>query len=172
MPTKEPEDCGYGASENADGCATDRSVGYKRPPRHTQFKKGQSGNLKGRTKGAKNSASLLIRELDKPAVVIEGGRRKTVPKREVIVAQLVNKAASGDLRATGLVFQRLEPIEARAEIESRLEAQKKAVAQGFNEADRIMNIAKILHEAGAFEIAEREAGLGDHKGEAGPGDDA
>ena len=33
-------------------------IGYKKPPRDTQFKPGQSGNFKGRPKGAKNFATV------------------------------------------------------------------------------------------------------------------
>ena len=38
-------------------------VGYKRPPRATQFKPGQSGNPKGRTKGSLNIANVLAQTL-------------------------------------------------------------------------------------------------------------
>jgi hypothetical protein len=75
-------------------------VGYKRPPRHTRFKPGQSGNLKGRPKGTKNFATVMDKELSTKIEVTENGRRRRISKREAIVKQTVNKAASGDPKAT------------------------------------------------------------------------
>lgn len=47
-------------------------VGYRKPPRHTRFRKGQSGNPKGRPKGAKNLKTELEEELQEKIVVREG----------------------------------------------------------------------------------------------------
>jgi hypothetical protein len=82
-------------------------VGYGRPPQHTQFVKGQSGNPRGRPAGSKNLATLLARELDQPVQVVENGRRRKISKRQVITAQLVNKSIAGDLRATKMVYDLL-----------------------------------------------------------------
>jgi Family of unknown function (DUF5681) len=55
----------------------DYEVGYGRPPRHTRFVKGQSGNPRGRPPGAKNLSSLLGEALNETVIVTEnGGRRK------------------------------------------------------------------------------------------------
>ena len=74
-------------------------VGYKKPPRHTRFRKGQSGNPAGRPKGSLSLAKALEGALTEPVVVVERGERRTLSKFEVMLKQLVNKAAGGDLRA-------------------------------------------------------------------------
>ena len=38
----------------SDDDQPDYKVGYKKPPLHTRFQKGQSGNPRGRPKGSKN----------------------------------------------------------------------------------------------------------------------
>jgi len=74
-------------------------VGYRNPPQNTRFKKGESGNPKGRPKGTLNMASVLARTLREKVIINENGQRKVITKLEAAVKQLVNKAASGDLRA-------------------------------------------------------------------------
>ena len=81
-------------SKNSNG-----KIGYRNPPQSTQFKKGHSGNPKGRPKGKRNLATVLEKTLHEKVVINENGRRKTITKLEAAVKQLVNKAASGDLRA-------------------------------------------------------------------------
>ena len=74
-------------------------IGYGRPPKRTQFRKGVSGNPKGRPKESRNLATVLAKALQERVVVNENGRRRTVTKLDAAVAQLVNKSASGDLAA-------------------------------------------------------------------------
>lgn len=82
----------------------DYEVGYKKPPAHTQFQKGQSGNPSGRPKGSINLATALERELHQRITVKEGGRTRTITKLEAAVKQLINKAASGDPKALALLL--------------------------------------------------------------------
>jgi hypothetical protein len=79
-------------------------VGFGKPPRSSQFKLGQSGNPDGRPRGAKNFANAIEQELDTRVTVTENGRRRRISKREVIAKHLVNKAASGDLKAIPLLL--------------------------------------------------------------------
>ena len=97
----------------SDDDARDYQVGYKKPPLHTRFKKGQSGNPRGRPK--KNLAALLAAALNKRVSVTENGKRRQISKREAVIAQLVNKSASADLRATKMLIDMVRDIEKTAE---------------------------------------------------------
>jgi hypothetical protein len=93
----------------------DYVVGYGKPPVHTRFQKGQSGNPKGRPRGRKNMSTLLSDALNGSVIVVENGRRKKITKREAIVTQLVNKSASADLKATQIVLAMLRDVESQAD---------------------------------------------------------
>ena len=69
------------------------------PPEATRFKKGVSGNPKGRPRGSLNVATAFTKALREKVVINEHGQRKTITMLEAVLKQLVNKAASGDLRA-------------------------------------------------------------------------
>jgi flagellar biosynthesis component FlhA len=81
----------------------DGEVGYGKPPKGSQFKKGTSGNPKGRPKGSRNMATELARALEERVVINEGGQRKTITKREAAAKQIANKAAAGDFKAINLI---------------------------------------------------------------------
>jgi len=87
-------------------------IGYRKPPKATQFKKGQSGNPGGRPKGRPNFAAELEKALRETVGITENGRRRTISKLEAAATQLANKAASGDLQAIHLLAI-LEPAEER-----------------------------------------------------------
>jgi Family of unknown function (DUF5681) len=93
----------------------DYEVGYGKPPVHTRFQKGQSGNPKGRPRGRKNLSSLLNEALNGWVIVVENGRRKKITKREAIITQLVNKSAAADLKATQIVLALVQEVEAQAD---------------------------------------------------------
>ena len=65
----------------------DYEVGYKKPPVETQFKPGQSGNLKGRPKGSRNMKVLLKEELEKPIQVQENGKMMEISKAQGIMSK-------------------------------------------------------------------------------------
>ena len=85
----------------------DYAVGYRRPPVHTQFRKGQSGNPKGRPKGARGVATLLEETLSETITVTERGQPRRMRKGEAMIAALVAKALRGDVRAAALVFRQI-----------------------------------------------------------------
>ena len=74
------------------------AANYRKPPLHTRFKKGQSGNPRGRPK--KNLPTLLVAALNEPVFVTIDGERRKITKREAVITQLVNESAGANLRAT------------------------------------------------------------------------
>jgi hypothetical protein len=93
----------------------DYEVGYGKPPRHTRFKKGQSGNPRGRTPGAKNLKTLLIQALNELVIVSDNGGHRKITKREAIVTQLVNRSATADLRAIKILVDLVGDVEGHTE---------------------------------------------------------
>jgi hypothetical protein len=106
----------------------DYEVGYGKPPRHTRFKKGQSGNPRGRPSGSKNLATVLIEALNEFVIVAENGGRRKITKRQAIITQLVNQSAKADWRATKILLDILQAIESRSE-------PAPAETSSFSEAD-------------------------------------
>jgi len=82
----------------------DYAVGYRKPPVASRFRKGQSGNPRGRPKASKNTRTIWDEELRAPVIVTENGKRKKMPKNRAIARQTVNKAAAGDQKAISLVL--------------------------------------------------------------------
>jgi hypothetical protein len=79
-------------------------VGYRRPPKATQFKRGESGNSKGRPKGSRNLATDLAAELGEPITVREDGRHCRVSKQRALIKSLMAKSLQGDVRAAAALL--------------------------------------------------------------------
>ena len=80
----------------------DYDVGYKKPPVKNQFKKGQSGNSKGRQKGSKNITNLIDSELNVKISLQDG---KKITKAEAIVKQMVNGAIKGQSKQIDTILK-------------------------------------------------------------------
>ena len=92
----------------------DSEVGYRRPPKSSQFKKGTSGNPSGRPKRPSDFDSELMRELNARIVINENGKRKVIKKSEASAKQLVNKAVSGNFREQRLLASLRREIAVKA----------------------------------------------------------
>jgi Family of unknown function (DUF5681) len=130
----------------------DYKVGPGRPPLHTRFRKGQSGNPGGRSK--KKLHALLADALNEQVFVTVDGERRKITKREAVVHQLVNKSATADLRATKMLFDMIKEVEQKASVtppapEPRPldEAADKKVLQNLYDRIRQQILAEIAAES-------------------------
>lgn len=84
-------------------------IGYKKPPKEHRFKKGKSGNPKGRPKGARSLQEEVRRALRKPIPVTEDGKQRKISVLEAALRRLVQQAVGkGDMRAINQVLMLAE----------------------------------------------------------------
>lgn len=79
-------------------------VGYKSPPAHTRWKKGQSGNPTGRKKGTLNLKTDLLAELAEIVQINEGGSPRRITKQRALLKSLAARGIQGDAKAANLVL--------------------------------------------------------------------
>lgn len=91
-----------GDGEHSDDRLTegaDYKVGFCRPPLHTRFRPGQSGNPSGRVKGSKNLKTLFHQILNEQIPLVDGTQSKSVTKAEALMRRLIIGALKGDGRS-------------------------------------------------------------------------
>jgi len=108
-------------------------VGYGKPPNHSKFKKGQTGNPKGRPMGSRNFSTDAKAVLKLPVRTTLGGKRKTVSTQHAALLRLREKALSGDARALdGLLgLARNYNDEAFAQVAAALTATDQEIIDAF-----------------------------------------
>jgi len=79
-------------------------VGNCKPPKHSQFQKGTSGNPKGRPKSAKNIKTLIKQEFLRPVKLTEKGKSIKLPKIQAIVRKVILDALTRGPREAKLAL--------------------------------------------------------------------
>ncbi|GJE13597.1 DUF5681 domain-containing protein [Methylobacterium longum] len=82
-------------------------VGYGKPPRHTRFKQGTSGNPRGRPRRSKDIGTLFDQQLDRLVFVNRDGRKVRVSVRELFAMNIVKAAVNGNSRAQELLLRHM-----------------------------------------------------------------
>jgi hypothetical protein len=118
---------------SASGAPDGYKVENKRPPRHSQFRPGQSGNPKGRPPKSRNLKNDLLDELSERIRIREGDRHRRVSKQQALLKALVNRGLGGDVRAIASVFGMVARLiyDTTSEAEQALEASDTAIIEDF-----------------------------------------
>jgi hypothetical protein len=84
----------------------DDEVGYGKPPKHSRFKSGVSGNPSGRPRREAGTFGEIIQNaVDAPIQYREQGRVKTITRNELGLRKLVEQAVKGNLAAAEQVLK-------------------------------------------------------------------
>ena len=82
----------------------DDAVGYRKPPKHSRWKKGQSGNPRGRAKGSRGLKTDLDEELKARLAITINGKLVKGTTQQLMLRTLAARAASGDVRASRVLI--------------------------------------------------------------------
>jgi hypothetical protein len=117
----------------------DYTVGYRCPPKATQFTAGKSGNPKGRPNGSRPVGAILQEIIQQRVSVTENGRTRRIPVLEVMFRRLANDAMRSDQRAIklllSLVDRYAESSETALQLREMLAEDEAILAQYLREPD-------------------------------------
>lgn len=102
------------AADDAAGNEDNYSIGYRKPPKHGQYKKGDGRPRPGRPKGRKNIKTIFIESAYDNVPVTIDGKRQRIPKVQAAAIQLSNALASGNDKLTLKYIQQLVEYQADA----------------------------------------------------------
>lgn len=107
-------------------------VGYGKPPKHTRFKPGQSGNPSGRPKGTRNFKTDVHEALQTPVKVSKNGRVNKMTTQRASLETLRVKALKGDQRALEQLLRLGERYdEPKLAVDAPIEASDQAILDAY-----------------------------------------
>jgi Family of unknown function (DUF5681) len=121
-------------------------VGNKKPPLHSRFKPGQSGNPSGRRKGRSNFGMILMEEFYKTIPATRNGKPVKVSQDRLFAASIVKDGITKGPQSKAQLAGHIERLEARlaAEAEARKKAEAEKPAEAFSWTDEQEKLVQEL----------------------------
>jgi hypothetical protein len=121
-------------------------VGYGRPPSHTRFRKGVSGNPGGRPRGTTpgRARMLALREAYRSITVREGDIVRSLPAYQAVMRQLVRLAVTGKSPAQRMLIGLVQAIEQEAAVQADIKAAEGAGNSKVSDEDRVRALTAFL----------------------------
>lgn len=116
---------------------TEEPIGYKNPPKHSRFKPGQSGNPKGRPKGARSLQTIVREQMTQKVPIRTAKGIKKMTHMEALMHKALEQGYAGNLRALTSIMQlyaRSVPNEEAPPLESFDADQSALINQMLSEA--------------------------------------
>src|SRR5579859_2879712 len=130
-------------------------VGYGKPPHHTRFQKGQSGNPGGRPRGAERVKQLALDEAYREVAIDEDGEARTMPAIQAVIRAQLALAAKGNGPAQRAVIKMVQAIETERAMFDAEEAARLALA-----ARRTAYLRRLAEEEARYRKAAQAAEAG------------
>ena len=129
-------------------------VGNKKPPLHSRFKPGQSGNPSGRRKGRPNFGTTLMEEFYKKIHATRNGKPVKVSQERLFAASLVKDGITKGPQSKALLAGFIERQEARlaAELEARKKAEAEKPAEAFSWSEEQEELYQELERIAGREL--------------------
>ena len=112
---------------------SDYEVGYRRPPKASQFTAGKSGNPRGRPKGSRSVGAVLQEIIQQKIAVTENGKTRRIPVLKVMLRRLANDAMRNDAKAMKLLLSLIdrygESTETTLELSDMLDEDREILAR-------------------------------------------
>jgi hypothetical protein len=85
-------------------------VGFGKPPAQTRFKKGVSGNPKGRPRGSRNIRSSIREAFIAPVTIRQGDKTRRISTLEALSRKQLEQGIKGDHRSVLTVLKMAKEI--------------------------------------------------------------
>ena len=95
--------------------SSEYEVGRGKPPLHTRYPSGKSGNPGGRQKGSVNLKTLLERVLNSEIVLSENGKPRRVTVIEAVLLNSAKTALAGNQRSIEFLVDKYQSLDAQNE---------------------------------------------------------